>query len=96
VSKFWRRLFACVAILIGASSIAAADEPRRSAGYQHYVVGNAADVSRPTAGLWVLQGGGDDVDENYVRMGMAAVRRMISGYGIGVIMLCHAQGGKVA
>jgi cyanophycinase-like exopeptidase len=72
VSKFWRRLFACVAILIGASSIAAADEPRRSAGYQHFVVGNAADVSRPTAGLWVLQGGGDDVDENYARMGALA------------------------
>jgi cyanophycinase-like exopeptidase len=33
------------------------------------VVGNAADVVRPTRGLWVAQGGGDDVDQNYVRMG---------------------------
>ena len=36
---------------------------------QRYVTGNAADVSMPTRGLWVLQGGGDDVDVNYIRMG---------------------------
>jgi len=40
-----------------------------TAGYQHYLIGNAADVVRPTTGLLVLQGGGDDVDENYIRMG---------------------------
>ena len=34
-----------------------------------FLVGNPADVQRPTQGLIVLQGGGDDVDENYVRMG---------------------------
>jgi cyanophycinase-like exopeptidase len=38
-------------------------------GYRYYVTGNAADVVRPTLGLWVAQGGGDDVDANYVRMG---------------------------
>lgn len=37
--------------------------------FRHYLTGNAADVVRPTSGLLVLQGGGDDVDENYVRMG---------------------------
>jgi cyanophycinase-like exopeptidase len=36
---------------------------------QRYLTGNAADVSMPTRGLWVLQGGGDDIDLNYVRMG---------------------------
>jgi len=41
-------------------------------GYQHFVVGNAGDVVRPTSGLLVLQGGGLDVDENFVRMGAAA------------------------
>lgn len=44
---------------------AAADGP----GYKHYLVGNPADVVRKTAGLIVMQGGGDDVDENYIRMG---------------------------
>lgn len=42
-----------------------------AAGYRHFLTGNAADVTRPTRGLWVLQGGGDDVDENYIRMGAA-------------------------
>ena len=38
-------------------------------GYKYYVTGNPADVQKPTRGLWVAQGGGDDVDANYVRMG---------------------------
>ena len=42
---------------------------RRGPGYQYYVVGNPADVARSTQGLWVAQGGGDDVDANYARMG---------------------------
>ena len=46
-----------------------AGEAASPAGYQHYLIGNPADVVRPTTGLIVLQGGGDDVDENYVRMG---------------------------
>lgn len=37
--------------------------------FEHYVVGNPADVATPTAGLVVLQGGGTDVDANYLRMG---------------------------
>ena len=37
--------------------------------YSYFVVGNAADVVTPTSGLLVLQGGGTDVDENFVRMG---------------------------
>ena len=39
---------------------------------QRFLTGNAADVVTPTRGLWVLQGGGDDVDFNYVRMGKFA------------------------
>lgn len=38
-------------------------------GYRHFITGNEADVKKPTSGLLVLQGGGTDVDENYVRMG---------------------------
>jgi cyanophycinase len=41
-------------------------------GYQHSVVGNPDDVVTPTSGLLVLQGGGTDVDENFVRMGARA------------------------
>lgn len=60
---------AMLVLLIGLSACAATDQTGRAAGYQHYLVGNPADVVRPTSGLWVLQGGGDDVDQNYVRMG---------------------------
>jgi len=38
-------------------------------GYRYYLTGNAANVERPTQGLVVMQGGGDDVDENYIQMG---------------------------
>ena len=40
-----------------------------ASGYAHYIVGNPADVVTTTSGLLVLQGGGTDVDENFVRMG---------------------------
>jgi cyanophycinase-like exopeptidase len=40
--------------------------------YQSFIVGNPADVVTPTTGLWVMQGGGTDVDENFVRMGAAS------------------------
>jgi cyanophycinase-like exopeptidase len=38
-------------------------------GYKHFLVGNPADVTTPTSGLLVLQGGGTDVDENFIAMG---------------------------
>ena len=41
-------------------------------GYQYFVVGNPDDVVTSTSGLLVLQGGGTDVDENFVRMGARA------------------------
>ena len=37
-------------------------------GYDHFLVGNPGDVVTPTSGLLVFQGGGTDVDENYIRM----------------------------
>jgi cyanophycinase len=40
-----------------------------AAGYQYYLTGNLENVERQTEGLIVMQGGGDDVDENYIRMG---------------------------
>ncbi|MGH8196226.1 MAG: cyanophycinase [Woeseiaceae bacterium] len=39
-----------------------------AAGYRHFVIGNPENVVTPASGLLVLQGGGTDVDENYVRM----------------------------
>jgi len=52
------------------SACTLADLPARPpGGVQRFLTGNAADVVTPTRGLWVLQGGGDDVDLNYVRMG---------------------------
>ena len=52
-------------VLFGMSALQA-DE---TAAYKYYVVGNPENVERETEGLIVMQGGGDDVDENYVRMG---------------------------
>ena len=40
--------------------------------YDRFIAGNPTDVVRATSGLLVLQGGGTDVDENYVRMGKHA------------------------
>jgi cyanophycinase len=56
------RIAAVLALLALASAA-------HASAYKHFIVGNPADVKRPTSGLIVLQGGGDDVDENYVRMG---------------------------
>ena len=51
------------AFLLTAAPLAAAR------GYQHFIVGNPADVATPMRGLLVLQGGGTDVDQNYIAMG---------------------------
>jgi cyanophycinase len=53
--------------------------------YRHYLAGNAGDVVTPTSGLLVLQGGGTDVDENYVEMGRAG--------GGGDFVVLRASGG---
>jgi cyanophycinase-like exopeptidase len=48
----------------------ATTRPDRSGpGYAYYVTGSPADVVKPTRGLWVAQGGGDDVPANFERMG---------------------------
>ena len=54
------------------ASGAPVQDARPNAGFHHYLVGNPGDVVRSTSGLLVPQGGGDDVDANYVRMGEAA------------------------
>jgi cyanophycinase-like exopeptidase len=60
-------------ILMGAFIIMLSAPPAFAAsGYSSFIVGNPADVVRPTTGLWVMQGGGTDVDENFVRMGAAS------------------------
>jgi cyanophycinase-like exopeptidase len=52
-------------VVLGGGPAAAAP----AQGYSYFVVGNPGDVVTPTSGLLVLQGGGTDVDENFVRMG---------------------------
>lgn len=61
------KLFAVIGLHLASLTIAAA-----ASGYQYSVVGNPADVVTSTSGLLVLQGGGTDVDENFVRMGAHA------------------------
>jgi cyanophycinase-like exopeptidase len=90
---------ASVVVVLSLSSLAMADDAPAVPGYHHYVIGNAADVIRPTRGLLVLQGGGDDVDENYVRMGKLAdggdfVVLQASGddeYNEYIYALCHCD-----
>ena len=52
--------------LLAAAPLAAAP------GYQYFLAGNSADVVTPTRGLLVLQGGGTDVDQNFIAMGARA------------------------
>jgi cyanophycinase len=61
--------FAGALLLLCVTWAAPADEPGSTSGYKHYLIGDPSDVVRPTSGLIVLQGGGGDVDENYIRMG---------------------------
>lgn len=68
IRRSWQAL-AGVACLLDVSTVAAAEAAPAAATYKHYLTGNPADVVRPTSGLLVLQGGGDDVDENYIQMG---------------------------
>jgi cyanophycinase len=63
-----RTLFTWLLCTLVAHAASAGETPE----FRRYVVGNALDVVRPTRGLVVLQGGGDDVDENYVQMGRLA------------------------
>jgi cyanophycinase-like exopeptidase len=56
-------------VLLILTSMAATSGPETPPTVRKYLVGNAADVVTPTRGHWVLQGGGDDVDMNYIRMG---------------------------
>jgi cyanophycinase len=69
------RLAAAFASLLVILPVSADETPSATpplAGYQHYLIGNPADVVRPTRGLLVPQGGGDDVDANFTRMGELA------------------------
>jgi cyanophycinase len=61
------KLCGLIALYVASCTLAAA-----APGYQYTVVGNPADVVTSTSGLLVLQGGGTDVDENFVRMGARA------------------------
>jgi cyanophycinase len=60
--------FTLLATALGLT-LAAAPPAQAAHGYEYFVVGNPDDVTTPTSGLLVLQGGGTDIDENFVRMG---------------------------
>lgn len=59
-------VLATLGVLLSAGVTADTEPPGR---FLHFLTGNAANVERPTTGLIVMQGGGDDVDENFVQMG---------------------------
>ena len=88
-----------VILLFGCSSVGSSGEVRHGTGYQYYITGNPVDVMTPTSGLWVLQGGGDDVDENYIRMGarggggdFVVLRASGAGeYNDYIFALCHCD-----
>src|SRR5688500_9860518 len=63
-----------VAIAVSALCLAltSAERTQAAQGYEHFIVGNAGDVTPPTQGLTVLHGGGTDLGEIFVRMGAAA------------------------
>jgi len=62
-------IVAMLGVTVLLASCAAAKPSMSGGGFRYYVAGNPDDVVKPTRGLWVAQGGGDDVDQNYVRMG---------------------------
>ena len=68
----WLRFVTASALMGGLAIFVSAPRADAAAGYSYSVVGNPADVVTPTSGLLVLQGGGTDVDENFVRMGARA------------------------
>jgi len=57
-------LLLALCTITGSASASAAE-----GSYQYFLTGNPENVEVATQGLIVMQGGGDDVDENYVRMG---------------------------
>jgi cyanophycinase len=58
-------LLCLIFFTIMSSAMADTEKPT----YQYFLSGNPANVAVETRGLIVMQGGGDDVDENYVQMG---------------------------
>jgi cyanophycinase len=62
-------MFATLGVAALLASCTAAKPGMSGKGFRYYVTGNPDDVVKPTRGLWVAQGGGDDVDQNYIRMG---------------------------
>ncbi len=78
-SAIFRAVAALVALLTGQACT--------SVDYQYLISGNAGDVVTQTQGLIVMQGGGTDVDENYVRMGQ------LSGGGDFVVLRASGDDG---
>ena len=67
-----RMLTAAICISVICLSGIHAGRTSAAQGYEHFIVGNPADVTRATSGLTVLHGGGSDIDEIFTRMGAAA------------------------
>lgn len=64
-----RRFPGAIALLTTFHGLAVAFPAAADEAFSYYLSGDAADVQTATRGLIVLQGGGDDVDDNYRRMG---------------------------
>ena len=66
------------ALVTGAALMAVTCRAEPQPQYRYFATGDPADVISATTGLAVLQAGGDDVDENYVRMGVQAAAATLS------------------
>jgi cyanophycinase len=66
---FQSRIAASIPALIAAGLLLGGAPASAADGYQYYVTGSPENVERQTQGLIVMQGGGDDVDENFIQMG---------------------------
>ena len=75
----------CLRLSVTALCLLIAGYASAGESYDHFMIGNEADVITRTTGLLVLQGGGTDVDENYVRMGARS--------GGGDFVVLRARGG---
>ena len=65
-----RPVAAPLGVLAAACGLVLAGDPAHpGTGYHYYSIGDTSDVTTTTRGLIVMQGGGDDVDFNYERMG---------------------------
>ena len=67
-----RRSYGAIFTIVTAVVTLLANQACVTGDYRYFISGNPGDVVTRTEGLIVMQGGGTDVDDNYVRMGQLA------------------------